>query len=207
MSELRPVVYTVGHSNHPIEDFLTLLTRQGVDAIADVRSSPYSRLHPQYHKNSLETRLKAAGVKYVFMGRELGARSEDLACYVDGRVSYSRLAKTAGFLSGVDRVIRGARDFRIALLCAEKEPLECHRTILVARVLHERGVAVSHILADGGLEPHDATMDRLLDLVDLPRHDLFRTREELVSEAIERQEQRIAYVDESFPDPQPGPYP
>jgi uncharacterized protein (DUF488 family) len=98
----------------------------------------------------------------------------------------------------MDRVIRGAGEYKITLMCAEKDPLECHRTLLVARALVERGVSVHHILSDGRAEPHEFTMQRLLDAVDLPRQDLFRTREELLTEALARQEARIAYVDESM---------
>ena len=98
----------------------------------------------------------------------------------------------------LDRVIRGANEYRIALMCAEKEPLDCHRTLLVARALAELGVTVQHILADGRLESHDATMERLLDVVGLPGQDLFRSRDELIAEALGRQEERVAYVDEKL---------
>ena len=79
-------------------------------------------------------------------------------------------------------------------MCAEKEPLDCHRTILVGRSLVERGVAVAHILADGRLEPHDDTMDRLLDSMKLPRRDLLQSRHELIEQALALRERRIAHV-------------
>ncbi len=196
MSALTQPVLTVGHSTHSIEVFLALLSRHGVTALADVRSTPYSRTNPQFNRETLEIRLKADGIKYVFLGAELGARSNDLTCYENGRIQYARLARTDLFRSGIDRVIRGANEYRIALMCAEKEPLDCHRTILVARALAELGIAVQHILADGRLESHDATMERLLQVVGLRDHDLFRSRDELMAEALDRQEQRVAYVNE-----------
>lgn len=191
-------VFTIGHSTHPIEAFIGLLRQHQIEALVDVRSSPYSRFNPQFNKPALEQSLRETGIKYVFLGRELGARSDDPSCYEGGRVIYARLADTELFRSGLDRVLRGAEQYRVALMCAEKDPLECHRTLLVARALHERGVAIVHILADGRLEPHEDAMTRLLDVVGLPHEDLFRSRAELVAEALAKQEKRVAYVDEKL---------
>ena len=190
-------VLTIGHSNHSAATFLSLLRNGNIDAVADVRSSPYSRFNPQFNREELEKRLKDSGIHYVFLGKELGARTDDQSCYLNGQVQYDRLAHTATFQSGLDRVQSGALRYRIALMCSEREPLECHRTLLVARSLVERGIPVEHIHADGGIESHEAAMLRLLDLVDLPRVDLFRTREELLADAITRQAQRVAYVDKA----------
>lgn len=198
MSEQRLSVLTMGHSTHSLDVFVKLLRQHDVTALADVRSTPYSRANPQFNREGLERDLKAQRIKYVFLGAELGARSNDLTCYENGRVQYARLARTDLFRSGLDRVIRGANEFRIALMCAEKEPLDCHRTILVARALSELGVTVQHILADGRLESHDATMERLLKVVGLRDHDLFRSRDELMAEALDRQEQKVAYVNEKL---------
>jgi uncharacterized protein (DUF488 family) len=198
MTELGAIVFTVGHSTHSFETLVELLKRHGITAVADVRSAPFSKFNPQFNKNVLERDLKLQGIKYVFLGRELGARSGDPACYENGRVQYARLARTSEFKLGIERVIRGAQEHRIALMCAERDPLECHRTLLVARALDEQGVNVSHILSDGRREPHQEAMERLLDLTGLPRDDLFRSREELIAEALTRQEEKVAYVDESL---------
>lgn len=189
-------VFTIGHSNHPIDAFIALLRQHGITALGDVRSSPFSRFHPQFNKENLERSVKASGIRYVFLGKELGARSEDRTCYENGRVQYSRLARTELFKKGIERVISGAQDFRVALMCAEKEPLECHRTLLVGRSLAELGVDVQHIHADGHLETYGDAMKRLLDLVGLPRDDFFRSQEDLMADAMSRQESRIAYADE-----------
>jgi uncharacterized protein (DUF488 family) len=98
----------------------------------------------------------------VFVGKELGGRPEDPSCYENGKVQYDRLAATELFKSGIDRVLVGAQKYRVALMCAEKEPLNCHRTLLVGRVLENRGTSIMHILSDGSVEPQDRTMSRLI---------------------------------------------
>lgn len=196
MNEKPQTVFTIGHSTHSAERFLGMLRQHGIEAVADVRSSPYSRFNPQFNREILERSLKEAGLRYVFLGTELGARSGDPSCYENGRVHYARLAQSAIFQAGLARVEAGAQRYRIALMCAEKEPLDCHRAILVARALQERGRSVLHILADGQLESQEAAMERLLDLTHLPHDDLFRSHEDLLAEALSRQERQVAYVDE-----------
>lgn len=197
MTSKAATVLTIGHSTHSAEAFLALLRQHDAEAVADVRSSPFSRFNPQFNRVPLEQLLKANGIRYVFLGKELGARSDDRSCYDHGRVQYSRLAQTALFQSGLDRVLQGAAKYRVALMCAEKEPLECHRTLLVAKALAARGQKVLHIHADGQLETHEAAMERLLTLTGVPDKDMFLTREELLSKALARQEEQVAYVDEA----------
>ena len=197
MNTVEQPVLTIGHSNHVPEVFLNLLRMHGIQAVADVRSSPFSRFNPQFNKDVLERFLHRDGIHYAFFGRELGARSQDPACYENGRVQYARLAQTELFKAGLERVMESAVRYRLALMCAEKDPLECHRTLLVARALAERGWRVNHIHSDGHLETQDQAMDRLLNVTGVPGEDLFRSRDELVRDAITRQEQRIAYVDEA----------
>lgn len=191
---MQDTVFTIGHSTHPQERFIALLHQHGITALCDVRSKPYSRMNPQFNREDLENALVDQGIQYRFLGKELGARSDDPHCYEGGKVQYDRLAETDLFKHGLKRVLRGIKDgFRIALMCAEKEPLECHRTILVARHLAALGVPVAHILADGRLESHDAALSRLARMVSLPEHDMFHSREELLADAYRRQEDRIAY--------------
>ncbi len=190
-------VFTIGHSSHPFDEFAGLLRRRGVTAVADVRAAQYSRFNPQFKRDALAVALGALGLEYVFLGRELGGRSADPADYRDGRIDYGRLRETERFRRGVERVVRGAGRRRIALMCAEKEPLDCHRTLLVAPALEARNIAVTHILADGGVEPHGAAMDRLLDLLRRPREDLFRTRAELVADAVAAHAARVGHVYEA----------
>ena len=185
-------VLTVGHSNHSLDAFVTLLRGNRVTAVADVRSAPYSRRHPQFNREPLKQALKTRGIDYAYLGRELGARSDDPSCYEDGRVQYTSVARTDLFRGGIERVVRGAGGHRLALMCAEREPLDCHRTFLVAPVLAERGITVSHILPDGGLEPHEAALERLLDQTH--QDDLFCSKEERIKQAMDRRKHRIAYV-------------
>ena len=194
MTRDERVVLTVGHSNHALETFLALLRGHHITALADVRSAPYSRFNPQFNRKALAASLEAVGIGYVFMGHALGGRPDDPSCYEQGRVRYDRLAQTPLFREGLERIVDGAGRQRIALMCAEKEPLDCHRTILVGRSLAERGVAVAHILADCTLEPHDETMDRLLASAGLPGEDLLQSREQLIEEALAHREKRIAYA-------------
>lgn len=198
MNKASNCIFTVGHSIHPFELFLSLIRTHGVTAVADVRSRPFSRFNPQYNRDALNVQLRENGTRYVFLGRELGARSDDPTCYENGRVRYDRLAQTEVFRQGLNRVLAGAREHRIALMCAEKEPLECHRTLLVARALHGQGMNVCHILANGSLEAHAETMNRLHGVTGVPLTDLFRTPAELLAEALVRQEERVAYVDEKL---------
>lgn len=191
-------ILTVGHSTHALDRFLQLVVGHGITTIADVRSVPASRFTPQFNRDSLKRSLAGAGVKYVFLGKELGARSDNRSCYVNGRVQYARIAATSAFLNGIDRLRKGMAAERIAIMCAEQEPLDCHRTVLVSRVLDQRGVSVAHLHGDGRLESHADAMQRLMSGFGLDQDDLFHTREELLREALNRQEQRIAYVDKNW---------
>jgi uncharacterized protein (DUF488 family) len=191
---MQNTVFTIGHSTHSQERFIALLRQHGMTALCDVRSKPYSRMNPQFNREELKEALLAQGVEYRFLGKELGARSDDPNCYENGKVQYDRLAETESFKYGLKRVLRGMRDdFRIALMCAEKEPLECHRTILVARHLVALGVTVEHILADGSLENHDAALSRLARMINLREPDLVHSREQLIADAYRKQGERIAY--------------
>lgn len=192
---MNQMLFTIGHSNHPIDAFIELLRRHGVTAVGDVRSHPYSRYVPQYSREPLKAALAQAGIAYVFLGKELGARSENPACYKQGKVQYDCLAKQPQFSEGVKCVIEGLRKHSIALMCAEKDPLDCHRTLLVARKLHEAGLEVAHIHSDGSLEDHTMLESRLLKVCKMPEGDMFKPRDEFVSEAYAIQGERVAYQD------------
>jgi len=193
---MSETVYTIGHSTHPIHVFIGLLNMHGMTALGDVRSRPYSRMNPQFNREDLKETLQAAGIKYVFLGKELGARSDDKSCYRNGQVQYDLLAQTRLFKEGIDRVEQGAKDFRIALMCAEKEPLECHRTILVARQLVDDGLTVKHILYDGKIEDHAHAIERLISLRRVPSADMFRAHDAVVKDAYAQQAIQIAYREE-----------
>ena len=172
--------------------FTKLLAQHDIEAVADVRSAPYSRRYPQFNRDALKEALRANGIAYVFLGRELGARSRDPGCYANGRVDFRKLARTALFRSGIKRVLEGSQQMRIALMCAEKEPLACHRTLLVARELVRGDSKVNHILADGTLETHRDAMNRLCEQLGIAE-DLLRSPEEMENDAYAAQGERIAY--------------
>ena len=195
-------VLTIGHSTHSMDAFIELLQRHGVTAVADVRAAPYSRFNPQFNREPLAGSLVACGIAYAFMGSELGGRSNDPSCYENGRISYELLGGIPSFQSGLDRVAQGATRHRIALMCSEKEPLECHRGLLVAPALEARGVSVAHIRPEGELELHADAMCRLIamhgmeDAIESQR--LFpRSRDERIAEAINRQAHRFAHRNET----------
>jgi uncharacterized protein (DUF488 family) len=187
-------LYTIGHSNHPIDEFVRLLGANAVTAVADVRSQPYSRRHPQFNKDRLAATLRQHNIAYVFLGKELGARSDDPSCYEGGKVQYQRLAATALFNSGIQRVLAGAEKYRVALMCAEKEPLNCHRTLLVSRALEKAGATIVHLLSDGSAESQDQTMSRLIDLAGVSKDDMFQDRADQIAAACQLRERQIAYA-------------
>ncbi len=192
------IVFTIGHSTHDIEHFIGLLRLHSVSAVCDVRSHPYSRRNPQFNQKELKAALRRNGIEYVFLGKELGARSEDPNCYVDRKVQYDRIAMTPEFREGLVRVEKGTMSYQLALMCAERDPLACHRTILIARHLEEQGIEVRHILEDGSIEPHNDAMKRLKRQLGVPDDDLFRSQDQLAAEAYRIQGERIAY---QLPDP------
>ncbi len=196
-------VLTIGHSTHETDVFVALLQGHGVTEVVDVRSSPYSRFNPQFNRETLAKSLVACGIAYAFLGQELGGRPNDASCYENGRVRYDLVNKTPPFQKGIARIIQDMPHRRVALMCSEKEPLECHRTLLVAQALKGQGISVKHILASGELETHADAMDRLLALYDHPQQeDLFVCRDERITKAIIRQTERIAWQNNT---PAPSP--
>ena len=193
MSALQ--VLTVGHSNRSDLHLIEMLRRHDVTAVVDVRSAPYSEWSPQFNRPTIAATLKEHEIAYSYLGGELGVRSDDPACYEGGRVVYARLARTEPFQRGLRRVVKAAQRYRLALMCAEQDPIDCHRSILLAPALQQAGIAVSHIRhPDGELETQGALEQRLLDRHRLEQPDLFLSDDERIAAALAKQEQRIAYV-------------
>lgn len=188
------ILYTIGHSNHTIENFIALLKRYGVTCIADVRSAPYSRYCPQFNKDTLAASLQAAGITYMFLGKELGARPDDSSCYEGGFVNFQQIAKREEFKRGLERLFVDIPKYRIALMCAEKDPLQCHRTILIARYLRE-DFCIKHILADGNIEGHIEAERRLVRIlkVEPTLFESTKKETETIEQAYDQQAKRISY--------------
>ena len=192
------MLYTIGHSNHEMAAFVAMLQMYGITALGDVRSNPYSRHVKHFSYKPLSAELARAGIAYLFFGKELGARSDNPACYVDGRVQYDRLAREPRFAEGLERVLQGMNSYRMALMCSERDPLHCHRALLVARELSEMGVVVGHIHADGTIESRLELESRLLLMWRLTEGPIFRTAEERLSEAYKLQSSLVGYHTDSL---------
>ena len=146
-------IWTIGHSNYPPQTFLDLLAKHRIEVLVDVRSSPYSRYASHFNKGTIEGDLLERGIKYLFLGDCLGGRAEGEQFYDErGYVLYDRLADSPAFRRGVDRLTEGIARFRVALMCGEEDPTECHRRLLIARVLGGQGVEVIHIRGDGRVQ-------------------------------------------------------
>lgn len=184
MPERQPAIYSVGHSNQTFEQFIALLRRHEIEVLADIRSAPYSRYVPHFNARELRAAITDEGFKYVYLGKELGGRPDfhpDL--YDDeGRALYARISTTPVFQSGIQRLMQGIARYRVAMMCSEEDPSECHRRLLVGAVLADRGVAVHHIRGDGRLDsdsdlPQPAHTQPLQASIfdDVNRDDLWRS--------------------------------
>lgn len=187
-------LYTIGHSTHAIEHFIGLLKQHEITAVCDVRSQPYSRYNPQYNRETIASAIKKCGMEYVFLGAQLGARSDNPACYKNGKIQFDLLSQEALFQQGLTRLKKGMGKYRIALMCAEKDPLVCHRTILVARQLR-REFTIRHILADGAIESCAAAEMRLLNRLKI-QPDMVSDENKCIERAYNSQGQKIAYQKE-----------
>jgi uncharacterized protein (DUF488 family) len=159
----QPPLLTLGYGGRSETDILALLAHHGIEYVIDVRSTPWSRYRPEFSQDQLASSLRAHGIRYLFMGSELGGRPDDPACYDDdGRVDYRACECRPAFREGIAR-LQGAwrAGHFVALMCSEGRPEDCHRTKLVAAALVEAGVEVRHIDERGTLRSHDEVLDRL----------------------------------------------
>ena len=187
-------VLTIGHSSLSYEDFLSLLRSASVTAVADVRTAPYSRYYPHFNREDLQEELKADGIAYVYLGNELGGRPKDSRFFCDGVADYEKMSRTPEFAQGLDRVLLGSQRYRIAMMCSEQDPLECHRCLLVGRALHEKGRTVRHILNTGALLNHSDVESMLMDMSGKNKADLFERPEARLSAAYREQASKVAFA-------------
>ena len=146
-------MFTVGHSNHSAEKFAVLLRRHGIEVLVDVRSRPYSRHAPQFNATGIEATLSGDGIRYLYLGRELGGRPEEDMFYdTEGRVDYALVGRSQPFLDGISRLEQEVRTRVVALMCSEEDPTHCHRRLLVGRALEELGFTLRHIRGDGSIQ-------------------------------------------------------
>jgi uncharacterized protein (DUF488 family) len=152
--------FTLGHSNHEFSVWLALLREHKIEVVVDTRSSPYSKYVPQFDKELIQRALEQAGVRYLFLGSELGGRPANPDYYdAKGRVLYSRLHDDAHFMAAIARLETGMARYRVALICGEEDPAHCHRRLLIGRVLTESGHTMMHIRGDGRLESDETVAE------------------------------------------------
>ena len=146
-------IFSIGHSSHKLETFIGLLREYGIQVLVDTRSYPYSKYAPHFDSSVLKETISNAGMKYLYLGRELGGRPDQLEYYdASGRVLYGKVAQTENFLEGIRRLESGLKAFKVAIMCSEENPSACHRRLLVGRVLSMRGVLLYHIRGNGTLQ-------------------------------------------------------
>ncbi len=187
-------LFTIGHSVHSIERFVELLKTHGITALCDVRSSPYSRFTPQFNRESLKDELVKHHIIYQYLGTELGPRSADPSCYENGKVQYNRLAGKKNFQQGLTRLLKGMEIYRIVLICAEKDPIMCHRMLLICRHLRRDDIAIRHILEDGSLEDNHDSEIRLMKQLKIEPDDLFYAEADQIERAYDIQSEKVAYT-------------
>ena len=196
-------VYTIGCSTNTLEQFLELLKIHDINCIVDVRSIPFSKYTNQFNRESLQSYLKKHNILYIWMGKEFGARRENKNLYsIQGYIDFEKVRKDIDFLYGVQRIKKGiAKGYKISLMCTEKDPIDCHRTILVAKGLEDNDIDVNHILQDGRLISQNKIEERLLDMYFKDRNQInfdmllgnSKTEEEMIEEAYKRRNKEIGY--------------
>ena len=195
MVKSENIIYTIGHSNYEVDEFLKIVTAYGIQIIIDIRSAPYSKYCPQFNKDIIEKVLNNSGIKYLFLGKELGARPDDPTCYEYNRVQFDKLKETELYKRGKERLKECANECTIALMCSEKDPINCHRTILVSRLLKGEGIEVRHILDESKTVSQNEIEEQLqkkfkLDPLLFDPPDAKQAR---IDDAYKKQEEKITY--------------
>jgi uncharacterized protein (DUF488 family) len=191
-------LFTIGHSSLELSAFLKILLAHEIKIVCDVRSRPGSFRFPQFNREPLEACLASAGLQYEFFGEALGGRPSDLRAYhADGIVNYEERRKGADFCAGIDRALELSHSSNIALMCAEEDPLQCHRFLMICPALLDRGVTPSHLRRGGELESQRQAEDRLLKLHDLTAFDsgslFISERDVALQDALRLQAQEFAF--------------
>lgn len=151
------MIYTIGHSNLDLNSFVKLLKDNAIEVLVDVRSNPYSRFASHFNKKIIQKAVEENGLKYLFLGKELGGRPKGKEFYdSEGQVLYLKIAESPLFKEGIERLITGIEKYRVAIMCSEENPVNCHRRLLVGKVLSEKGIQLFHIRRDGRIEEYPA---------------------------------------------------
>ena len=183
-------LFTIGYAAHTRESFLDTLKDHRITALADVRARPYSSFKPEFSQDLLKSYLQKNDIAYVPIGDQLGIPISRQEGCSPTRTLFQVIAESANFKKGLERIENGLQRHRIVLMCAEKDPLDCHRFFLISRHLPAR-IRIRHILGNGKIEDNSETIERLLRMYELDQPDLFRSREELLDLAYAAQEERL----------------
>lgn len=189
-------LYTIGYSDFSIESFIATLKKNKINAVVDVRSQPYSKYKSEFNREILKDELNKQKIYYVFLGEYCGARTNDQKCYINAHVDYKLLAQTENFQNGIKRILKGLEMYTLTLMCAEKDPITCHRTILICRNLKQKKVTIKHIISENQIENHEDSEKRLLKLFKIDEKSLFFDYDQLLNEAYDLQGKKIAYEKE-----------
>ena len=188
-------VFTIGYGNREFDVFVALLRRHQIEVLCDVRSTPYSTRYERYNRETLQQALRESAIKYLFLGGLLGARPSDPDLYVGGRASYEAMERSSMYRQGIERLEAGTELYRVAMMCAEKDPLDCHRAVLISRTLVRDGISVQHVGSDGALEPHGNLERRMLQHYNYVQTSLFDPLSDslALAEAYQRRGAELAY--------------
>jgi uncharacterized protein (DUF488 family) len=157
-----PSVYTIGYGSRSVDDLVAILRAQRIEYLVDVRTSPFSKFKPEFNKELLQYQVERQGIRYLFLGDTLGGQPKDPACHADGKVDYDKVRAQPFFQAGLERVKKAfAQRLRLALMCSEGRPEQCHRSKLIGESLAAAGIAVAHIDEDGQVLTQQQVIDRL----------------------------------------------
>lgn len=198
---MENILLSIGHSQHQVNYFINLLKSHGVNYILDVRSTPYSQFAAIYNRENIRPTLQSNGIEYAFMGDYFGARPTDPSLYsAKGYLDFEKVVNSSKFKKGFDNVIKGIKQgYRIAFMCTEKDPIECHRAILVTNTFYKEGYSIEHIMPDNTIQTQQDINERLLDMY-YPNRNQFSlfasenlSTEQYLLEAYKKQNEKIGY--------------
>ncbi len=190
-------IISIGHSTLDYGSFVARLNAEGVTAVADVRTAPFSRHSPHFNRRELQAALACDSIAYVFLGKELGGRPDRSDLYTQGVADYEKMARTPGFAAGLERLEKGAMKYRVAMMCSERHPLDCHRCLLVGRVLKARGYLVRHLLPGGRSLRQEDVEEELLGMAGNLQADMFTPLGDRLAIAYKLRARKVAFVEQN----------
>lgn len=151
MNISQSTIYSIGHGNKSIKDFIEELKSFNIEYLIDVRSKPYSKWNPDFNQETLSSILKNSNIIYVYLGNLLGGLPQDRKCYnEEGKILYDIVKDQPYFQEGLQRLITAnEKKLKIAVMCSETNPSECHRSKLIGQQLLTHNISMNHIICIG----------------------------------------------------------